>query len=87
MVDAYTTSDRYPYSDTGSDGINYIRNSVKVVIDAYNGTVKFYIADARDPIIATWSAIFPKMFKPLQYHASYPPQSYPLSSRLLQNSI
>jgi uncharacterized protein len=65
MIDAYTTSDRYPYSDTNGDGINYIRNSVKVVIDAYHGTVNFYIADPNDPIIATWSAIFPNLFKPL----------------------
>ncbi|WGV23987.1 UPF0182 family protein [Halotia branconii] len=65
IVDAYTTSDRYPYSDTGTHSINYIRNSVKVVIDAYHGSINFYIADPRDPIIATWSAIFPNMFKPL----------------------
>ncbi|WP_375500607.1 UPF0182 family protein [uncultured Nostoc sp.] len=79
IVDAYTTSDRYPYSDTGSDGINYIRNSIKVVIDAYHGSVNFYIADPSDPIIATWSAIFPNMFKPLstmpvnlRSHTRYP---------------
>jgi uncharacterized membrane protein (UPF0182 family) len=65
IVDAYTTSDRYPYSDPGNNSINYIRNSVKVVIDAYNGTVNFYIADPRDPIINTWASIFPNMFKPL----------------------
>jgi uncharacterized membrane protein (UPF0182 family) len=76
IVDAYTTSDRYPYSDPSqpqSNGqansfntpFNYIRNSVKVVIDAYNGSVNFYVADARDPIIQTWAAIFPDLFKPL----------------------
>ncbi len=65
IVDAYTTSDHYPYSDTGNHGLNYIRNSVKIVIDAYHGSINFYIADPRDPIIATWSAIFPNMFKPL----------------------
>lgn len=90
IVDAYTTSDRYPYSDTASDGINYIRNSIKVVIDAYHGTVKFYIADESDPIIATWSAIFPKMFKPLstmpvnlRSHTRYPVDFFKIQSERL----
>ncbi|QIR38257.1 UPF0182 family protein [Tolypothrix sp. PCC 7910] len=65
MVDGYTTSNHYPYSDPDKDGINYIRNSVKVVVDAYNGTVNFYVADRNDPIITTWRKIFPKLFKPL----------------------
>lgn len=90
IVDAYTTSDRYPYSDTGNDGINYIRNSIKVVIDAYHGTVKFYIADQSDPIIATWSAIFPQMFKPLstmpvnlRSHTRYPVDFFKIQSERL----
>ena len=90
IVDAYTTSDRYPYSDTGSDGINYIRNSIKVVIDAYNGTVNFYIADPSDPIITTWSKIFPKMFKPLstmpvnlRSHTRYPVDFFKIQSERL----
>jgi len=65
MIDAYTTSDHYPYSDPDSNAFNYIRNSVKVVIDAYNGSVHFYIADESDPIIRTWARIFPDMFRPL----------------------
>ncbi len=65
MVDAYTTSDRYPYADPGANPYNYIRNSVKVVVDAYNGSVHFYIADDRDPIIRTWTQTFPGMFEPL----------------------
>ena len=65
MVDAYTTSDRYPYSDPIDNSFNYIRNSVKVVVDAYNGSVHFYIADEEDPIIRSWAQIFPKMFEPL----------------------
>lgn len=65
ILDAYTTSDRYPYSDPGTDEFNYIRNSVKVVIDAYNGSVDFYIADPTDPVINTISAIFPGLLKPL----------------------
>ncbi|RCJ28506.1 hypothetical protein A6770_23535 [Nostoc minutum NIES-26] len=90
MIDAYTTSDRYPYSDTGSEGINYIRNSVKVVVDAYHGTVNFYIADSSDPIIATWSAIFPKLFKPLsampislRSHIRYPVDFFKIQSERL----
>lgn len=65
IIDGYTTSDRYPYSDPGNYGFNYIRNSVKVVIDAYNGSTNFYIADLQDPLIKSWSAIFPGLFKPL----------------------
>ncbi|MGB3769271.1 MAG: UPF0182 family protein [Phormidesmis sp.] len=65
MIDAYTTSDRYPYSDPMDNSFNYIRNSVKVVVDAYNGSVHFYIADQSDPIIQSWAQIFPNMFKPL----------------------
>ena len=65
IVDAYTTSDRYPYSDPGKNEFNYIRNSVKVVIDAYHGDVDFYVADPKDPIITTWATIFPQIFKPL----------------------
>ncbi|NDJ18306.1 UPF0182 family protein [Myxacorys almedinensis] len=65
VVDAYTTSDRYPYSDPGRSEFNYIRNSVKVIIDAYNGSANFYTADPSDPIIQTWEKIFPTLLKPL----------------------
>ena len=65
IVDAYTASDRYPYSDPGNHEFNYIRNSVKVVIDAYNGSVDFYVTNQSDPIINSWIAIFPGLFKPL----------------------
>ncbi|MCY7335918.1 MAG: UPF0182 family protein [Chamaesiphon sp.] len=90
IVDAYTTSDRYPYSDLGSEGINYIRNSVKVVIDAYHGSVEFYVADPSDPIITTWSKIFPNLFKPLtampaslRSHLRYPVDFFKLQSERL----
>jgi uncharacterized protein len=90
IIDAYTTSDRYPYSDTTKDQINYIRNSVKVVIDAYHGTVNFYIADPRDPIIATWAKIFPNTFKPLSdlphtllSHIRYPVDFFKIQSERL----
>ncbi|MEO0868984.1 MAG: UPF0182 family protein, partial [Cyanobacteria bacterium J06642_11] len=65
IIDAYTTSDRYPYSDPEDQPFNYIRNSVKVVVDAYHGSVSFYIADPSDPIIQTWARLFPKMLQPL----------------------
>jgi uncharacterized membrane protein (UPF0182 family) len=80
MQDAYTTSRYFPYAQTlpGLE-LNYIRNAVKVIIDAYNGTVSFYVADASDPIAATYQRIFPGLFKPLaampqdlQKHIRYP---------------
>ena len=64
IADAYTTSHLYPYSQPMSlngRGVNYIRNSVKVVVDAYNGQVTFYQADVEDPIINTYAKIFPDM--------------------------
>ena len=66
IVDAYTTSDRYPYSQPDSTGINYIRNSIKVVIDASNGTTNFYIVDKSYPIAASYAKIFPKLFTPIE---------------------
>ncbi len=67
MIDAYTTSRYYPYSEPTPDGtINYIRNSVKVVVDAYNGSVDFYLATPDDPIIETYQHIYPSLFKPLE---------------------
>jgi uncharacterized membrane protein (UPF0182 family) len=63
IIDAYTTSNYYPYSDGGDRNFNYIRNSVKIVIDAYNGNVDFYIMDEQDPIIQSWRKIFPNFFK------------------------
>jgi len=81
MQDAYTTSAWFPYAQPEPDGgdLNYIRNSVKVVIDAYNGTVNFYVTDPADPIVATYRRIFPSLLKPfaampadLQTHIRYP---------------
>lgn len=82
MVDAYTTSSYYPYSEpySGTTGsANYIRNSIKVVVDAYNGDVNYYIVDKTDPIAKTYQKIYPKLFKDfeempaaLQSHIRYP---------------
>jgi len=67
IIDAYTTADTYPYSQMDSASqVNYIRNSVKVVIDAYEGTASFYIADPNDPIIKAYAKGFPTLFKPIE---------------------
>ena len=65
MQDAYTTTANYPYSEMDADGINYIRNSVKIVVDAYTGAVSFYLADPHDPIALAYQRIFPNLLKPL----------------------
>ncbi len=68
IIDAYTTGSTYPYSQTTTfdqNDINYIRNSVKVVIDAYDGSTTFYVVDPNDPIIKAYAAGFPVMFKPI----------------------
>ena len=79
IQDGYTTSDRYPYS-TATQGVgNYMRNSVKMVLDAYNGNVDMYVSDPQDPIIQVYQKIFPGMFRPiseipqdLRSHLRYP---------------
>src|SRR5215475_13076643 len=65
IMDAFTTSDRYPYSrhlTLGSRSLNYMRNSVKAVIDAYNGSVHFYVFDTSDPLIQAYRGMFPSLF-------------------------
>ena len=66
IMDAFTTSESYPYSRhyaLGGAAVNYVRNSVKVVIDAYDGTTTFYVFDSEDPVIATYRTMFPSLFK------------------------
>jgi uncharacterized protein len=82
VMDAFTTSDQYPYAShyrMGEDTINYLRNSVKVVIDAYDGSTTFYVFDKEDPIIDAYRRIFPSLFKDaadmpsgLRKHMRYP---------------
>lgn len=62
--DAYTTTDHFPYSEA-HNGYNYIRNSVKVVVDAYQGDISFYVSDPTDPLIRTYSKIYPSLYRPL----------------------
>ena len=65
IIDAYTSTTRYPYAARLSDGTTYMRNSVKITIDAYHGTVTAYIADPNDPLIKTQARIFPGILQPL----------------------
>ena len=79
LYDAYTVSNRYPYSQQIPRFGNYVRNSVKISIDAYDGSMNFYISDLYDPIIKTYQNIFPDLFqnlsempKDLRSHIRYP---------------
>jgi uncharacterized membrane protein (UPF0182 family) len=92
MMDAFTTSDSYPYSthyDLDGDSINYMRNSVKVVIDAYNGTTTFYVFDSDDPVLAAYRRIFPSLFQDaalmpadLRRHVRYPEKLFKLQAEV-----
>lgn len=86
IQDAYTTTDRYPYA-TAAGGVNYIRNSVKVVVDAYQGTVQFYLSEPSDPIVQTIARIFPTLLRPLsempedlRHHVRYPEGIFQMQS-------
>ncbi|MBI1881574.1 MAG: UPF0182 family protein [Chloroflexi bacterium] len=90
LLDAYTTSDLFPYSEPIGD-LNYIRNSVKVVIDAYDGTPIYYVVDPTDPLIKSYMAIFPQLFTPmsdmpdwLHAHLRYPEDLFTIQARLYQ---
>jgi uncharacterized protein len=94
VIDAYTTSSRYPYSDpidSSYGRINYIRNSVKITVDAYDGAVTFYLVDTADPVAATYAAIFPNLFRPvvdmpqgLVEHWRYPEGLFRIQATKLQ---
>jgi hypothetical protein len=89
FFDAYTTSSRYPYSEhLPGFPFNYIRNSVKAVMDAYNGSIDWYIADPRDPLIQAYARIYPTLFKPLEampeplrQHIRYPQDLFRLQAQ------
>jgi len=92
IQDAYTTTNRYPYSSPFGDRLNYIRNSVKVVIDAYNGSVTFYVTEPEDALIRTYQAIFPDLFVPvgqmpesLRAHFRYPENFFNIQAFVYQS--
>ena len=89
ILDAYTTSDAYPYAQRTPDGTSYMRNSVKVVIDAYDGTVDAYIAQPNDPVVQTYANIFKGIFKPIsampadiRRHVRYPGDLFRIQTAL-----
>lgn len=65
LLDGFTTSRSYPYSDPNPQGLRYFRNPVKAVVDAHDGRLWFYVNDARDPVLRTWVRAFPELFRPL----------------------
>ena len=88
IIDAYTFSGNYPYSEKYM-GINYVRNSVKIVVDAYDGSVTYYIMDENDPIIETYAKIFPQQFKQFEdmpdsvkKHIRYPVDLFKIQSHI-----
>jgi uncharacterized membrane protein (UPF0182 family) len=92
VMDAFTVSNNYPYSthyNLGDSPVNYMRNSVKVVVDAYNGTTTLYVFDSEDPILATYRRIFPNLFKDasampadLRRHVRYPEALFKVQSEV-----
>jgi len=94
IIDAYTYTRAFPYSEPDGLGLNlnYIRNSVKVVVDAYNGDVTFYVSDKKDPIISVYRKIFPDLFKELdkmpeglRAHLRYPQLIFDVQANILKN--
>ena len=90
MIDAYTISDQYPNART-FNGINYVRNSVKVTVDAYTGEVDFYLADPKDPIAISYNRIFGGLFQdledmpePLKAHIKYPEDLFEMQTTVLE---
>jgi uncharacterized membrane protein (UPF0182 family) len=89
ICDAYTVSGRFPYSQPVGRGMNYVRNSVKITVDAFDGTMMFYIADPKDPLIRTIAAVFPGVLKPLgempadlKRHIRYPLNIFDIQTRV-----
>jgi uncharacterized membrane protein (UPF0182 family) len=90
IQDAYTVTDRFPYSTPFQRKFNYIRNSVKAVVDAYHGTIDYYVSDPEDPLIRTYQRIFPGLFKSmdelpgyLQEHIRYPLDLFSVQTEML----
>lgn len=91
LQDAYMVTDRFPFSQPYSSGINYIRNSVKVAVDAYDGDTTFYVVDENDPLVTAWQGIFPTLFTPmsempaaLRAHLRYPEDIFMVQAEMLR---
>src|SRR5262249_4007958 len=89
MLDGYTFTDRFPYAERLPGLGNYVRNAVKVVVDAYDGTVRFYVADTRDPLVRAYAAAFPGLLAPLdtmpedlRAHIRYPTNFFAVQARM-----
>jgi len=89
ILDAYTHTDRYPYAQRHREGFNYLRNSVKAVVDAYDGTVTLYVAEPADPMIRTYARIFPDLMRPLaelpaalRAHLRYPQDLFAVQAEM-----
>jgi hypothetical protein len=90
IIDGYTTSMGYPSSDPYKGGFNYIRNSVKITVDAYNGSVRFYVSDPDDPVLRAYKGAFPSLFRPLnelspdlKAHLRYPEDLFRIQAERL----
>jgi len=89
IIDGYTTSDRFPYSEPVRGMGNYIRNSVKAVVDAYNGSLAFYLSEPDDPVVKAYARAFPGLFQPLSAmradlrpHIRYPQGLFAIQARM-----
>ncbi len=89
IQDAYTETSRYPYSFQAPDNSSYMRNSVKVIVDAYDGTISAYISAPNDPLVQTWAKVFPGVFQPLdslradlRAHLRYPDELFRMQANL-----
>jgi uncharacterized membrane protein (UPF0182 family) len=88
IQDAYTTGERFPYAEPAENGVSYVRNAVKVVVDAYQGDVTFYALDPADPVLRVYAAAFPGVFRPagamppgLAAHLRYPEDLFAIQAR------
>ncbi|MBK8049908.1 MAG: UPF0182 family protein [Anaerolineales bacterium] len=78
-LDAYVMDGRFPYSEPFRNQFNYIRNSVKIIVDAYTGQTTFYVVDEEEPITATYRRIFPSLFKPISELPVFLAGAHPVS--------
>lgn len=92
LMDAYTVTDQFPYSEMSGGGYNYIRNSVKIIIDAYTGKVNLYVVDSGDPLIRSRQKAFPGLFKSagmippeLKEHFRYPPDLFMIQAEMFSS--